>query len=193
MHRELRVRPLTLNTQLSLPEKRNLSILFPPNIRSGEVGIARLTLGVADLGNAASAAENGSAEGESSKFYDTHYVIVETRFDLPGMEIRPSDLISAPIEKGQTPVFYWTLHPHKTGIYTGTVWLYLRTVDKISGQARRETVSVQNVEIEAVSLLGLTVNQTRLIGIAGTVIGLVLSLRFFEAQMKNLLKNSRNP
>ena len=192
-HREMRIRPLSVSLLPALQERRQLSLLFPPKIRSGEVGIVRLTLGVDASVNATPPAENGSTKSESSRFYDTHYVIVETRFDLPGMEIRPSDLISAPIERGQTPVFYWTLRPHKPGIYTGTVWLYLRTVDKTTGEARRETASVQNVELEAVSLLGLTINQTRLIGIAAIVIGLALSIPFFEAQAKNLLKNRRNP
>jgi len=197
VQRELRVRSLTFRTQLALPEKRNLSLLFPPKIRAGDVGIVRLIMGIDGLSSTTPAAGNAenngtSGDGGSSNLYATHYVIVETRFDLPGMDIRPSDLISAPISQGQTPVFNWTLRPHEAETYKGTIWLYLRTVDKVTGEERRETVSAQSVEIESVKLLGLPTNPARLIGIVGTVIGLALSLPFFIAWMKILLKNRQN-
>ena len=195
-HRELRVRPLIFNTQLSLPEKRNLSLLFPPKIRTGDVGIVRLTMGEDALSNTAQTGTGNPSSvsgSESSNLYDTHHVIVESRFDLPGMDIQPSDLISAPIAQGQTPVFYWTLRPHEAGTYQGTIWLYLRTVDKSTGQERRETVSAQNVEIDSVTLLGLTANQARIVGLVGTVIGLALSLPLIMAWLMNIPKNKQNP
>jgi hypothetical protein len=120
---------------------------------------------------------NGGAE--SSNFYDTHTVIAEARFDLPGIHVRPSELISAPVSKGQTAVFYWTLRPAEVGKSRGTIWLYLRTVDRQTGEERRETMSAQIVEIESVKLLGLTTGWIRILGLMGTVTGLFLCFPLF--------------
>ena len=169
--------------------------MFPPIIRTGDVGIVQLTMSEDTLTNTIQKDGGNNSTGnrsESANLYDTHHVIVETRFDLPGMDIHPSDLISAPIAQGQTPVFYWTLRPHTAGTYEGTIWLYIRTVDNVTGQEHRETVSAQKVEIDSVILLGLTANQARIAGLVSTVIGLALSLPFILDRMKNLLKNKQN-
>ncbi len=130
---------------------------------------------------------------ESSNFYETHNLIVEARFDLPGVSIRPSELISAPVSQGQTAVFYWTLRPTDAGKFRGTIWLYLRAVDKLTGQESRETVSAQIVEIESVKFLGLVVNRVRMIGLVGAVAGLFLSLPLFEALVRtSLSKKEQN-
>ncbi len=99
--------------------------------------------------------------------------------DLPGIPVQPSDVISAPVSPGQTAVFYWTLRPTDIGSFRGTIWLYLRLVNKLTGQESRQTVSAQIVEIESVKFLGFVVNRARLIGLLAGGIGLVLSLPFF--------------
>lgn len=178
--RETRIRPVSRSTGLSLPEGRVIRLVFPPRIRAGDSGVVRLLLD-AD-GPAAPSAEDGTG------FYDVHAVIAEARFDIPGMSVRPSALISAPISQGQSAVFYWTLRSNDAGRYRGTIWLYLRTVDKSSGRESRETVSAQIVEIESVKLLGLPANQARAAGLAGAVAGLALSIPFFETLARNSLR-----
>ena len=125
-HRELRVRPISVAA--GPVEKDALTLLVPPKIRVGEPGVVRLTLKVDALKGVFTAA-GGT---ELSNFYETHNLIVEARFDLPGVSIRPSELISAPVSQGQTAVFYWTLRPTDTGKFRGTIWLYLRAVDKLN-------------------------------------------------------------
>jgi hypothetical protein len=174
VQRELRVRPVSGTPGSAGPEKRGLTLLYPPKIRAGDTGVVRLTLDVDDLFPAAD-------DTGSSHFYDTHTVIAEARFDLPGISVRPSDLISAPVALGQTAVFYWTLRPVEAGHVLGTIWLYLRTVDKQTGEESRETISAQIVEIESVKFIGLLANRVRAIGLVGVVIGLFLSLPFFGA------------
>jgi hypothetical protein len=186
VHRELRVRPVS--AAAGSAEKDALTLLLPPKIRVGEPGVVRLTLKVDALKDFLPAA-GGT---ESSSIYKTHNVIVEARLDLPGVFIQPSELISAPVSQGQTAVFYWTLRPADAGKFRGTIWLYLRVVDKSTGEERRETVSAQIIEIESVKFLGLVVNQVRLIGLVGAVAGLFLSLPLFEAlTMKLLRKRSK--
>ena len=185
-----------VTAQPALPERRFLALEYPPRIRAGDSDIVRLTLEVDDLGNIVPTAET---EGnvvtgevlEIPNLYETHHVIAEARFDIAGVEVRPSELISAPLSQGQTAVFYWSIRPQEVGNYRGTVWLYLRFVDKLTGEESRKTVSAQIVEIDAVNLLGLSANLARFTGMAGSIIGMVLSLPFFESLVKLLLRMIR--
>jgi hypothetical protein len=148
---------------------------------------------VDDLGNITPTAE---IEGnvvtgeviEIPNLYETHHVVAEARFDIAGMEVRPDELISAPISQGQTAVFYWSIRPDEVGIYRGTIWLYLRFVDKTTGEESRNTVSAQVVEIEAVNFLGLSANLARTTGMVGSLIGTVLGIPFFEDVLKGVFR-----
>jgi hypothetical protein len=179
--------------QPALPERRFLTLEYPPRMRAGDSDIVRLTLEVDDLGNLTPTAE---IEGnivtgevvEIPNLYETHQVIVESRFDIAGMEVRPSELISAPISQGQTAVFYWSIRPNDVGHYRGTIWLYLRFVDRSSGEESRKTVSAQIVEIEAVNLLGVSANAARTTGMVGSVLGTILGFPFFEDVLKLLIR-----
>lgn len=185
-HRELRVRPVS--GAAGPAGKNSLTLLFPPKIRVGEPGVVRLTLKVDALQDLLP----DIVGNDLSNFYDTHTVITEARFDLPGIPVQPSELISAPVSQGQTAIFYWTLRPGDAGKFRGTIWLYLRAVDRSTGEERRETVSAQIVEIEAVKFLGLVVNRVRMIGLVGAVTGLFLSLPLFERLAEHLYRKRRN-
>lgn len=176
-----------------MPERRYLKLEFPPRIRAGDSDIVRLTLEVDDQGNIVPTAE---VEGnvvtgeviEIPNLYQTHQVIAEARFDIAGMEVRPTELISEPISQGQAAVFYWSIRPSETGIYRGTIWFYLRFVDKVSGEESQKTVSAQTVEIEAVNFLGIPVNIARSAGVVGSVVGSIIGFPFFEDIVKFLFK-----
>ena len=67
------------------------------------------------------------------------------------------------------------------GVYRGTIWLYLRFVDKQTGEESRKTVSAQLVEIEAVNFLGLSGQFSRARpAVIGSVVGTVIGFPFFE-------------
>lgn len=182
-----------VTSQPALPERRFLTLEFPPKIRVGDSDIIRLTLEVDDQGNIVPTAE---IEGnvvtgeviEIPNLYETHHVIVEARFDIAGLEVRPTEVISEPISQGQTAVFYWSVRPQDVGVYRGTIWLYMRFVDKSSGEESQKTVSAQTVEIEAVNFLGLSANLARSTGMVGSIVGTILGLPFFEDILKVLLR-----
>ena len=154
-------------------------------MRAGDSDIIRLTLEVDDQGNVVPTAE---VEGnvvtgeviEIPNLYETHQIVAEARFDIAGLEVRPTELISEPISQGQTAVFYWSVRPAEVGVYRGTIWLYLRFVDKSSGEESQKTVSAQTVEIEAVNFLGLPANLARSTGVVGSIVGTILGFPFLE-------------
>jgi hypothetical protein len=179
--------------QPALPERRRLTLEFPPRMRAGDSDLVRLTLEVDDLGNVTPTAEVGGnvVTGEVIEIpnlYETHHVIAEARFDIAGMEVRPPELISEPLAPGTSAAFSWSIRPPEVGVYRGTIWFYLRFVDKSSGEESRKTVSAQIVEIEAANLLGLSGNFARTTGVIGSVVGTIIGIPFLEDIVKLLFK-----
>jgi len=187
-----------LTAQPAILEKRRLTLEFPPRIRAGDSDIVRLTLEVDELGNVTPTAE---IEGnvvtgeifEIPNLYESHHVIAEARFDIAGVELTPTELISEPLAEGQSVTFFWSIRPQQVGLYRGTIWLYLRFVDKLNGEESRKTVSAQLVEIEAVNLFGLSANLARTTGVIGSVVGSIIGFPFFEDIIKFLFRNRKKP
>ena len=185
--------PPEVTAQPALPERRRLTLEFPPQIRAGDSDLVRLTLEVDDLGNLTPTAQIGGnvVTGkivEVPNLYESHQVIAEARFDLAGMEVRPGELVSEALSPGSSVTFQWSIRPADVGLYRGTTWLYLRFVDKQNGQESRKTISAQIVEIEAVSFLGLSGEIARTTGIIGSVVGTIIGFPFFEDIIKLLFK-----
>ncbi|HSL47357.1 MAG TPA: hypothetical protein VK897_28210 [Anaerolineales bacterium] len=179
--------------QPALPERRRLTLEFPPEMRAGDADVVRLMLEVDDLGNLTPTAEIGGnvVTGkvvEIPNLYESHHVVAEARFDIAGMEVRPAELVSEPLAPGNSATFYWSIRPQEVGTYRGTVWLYLRFVDKQNGDESRKPVSAQLVEIEAVNLLGLSGRVARTTGTVGSIVGAIIGFPFFEDIVKFLFK-----
>jgi hypothetical protein len=179
--------------QPALPERRRLTLEFPPEIRAGDSDVVRLTLEVDDLGNVTPTAEIGGhvVTGkviEIPNLYETHHVIAEARFDIAGMEVVPPDMISVSLTQGASAPFSWSIRPREVGDYRGTIWLYLRFVDKSNGEESRKTVSAQIVGIRAVNFLGFSGTFARTTGVVGSIIGTVVGFPFFEDIIKFLFR-----
>jgi hypothetical protein len=179
--------------QPAIPERRRLTLEFPPQIRAGDSDLVRLRLEVDDLGNLTPTAEIGGnvitgEVVEIPNLYESHHVIAEARFDLAGMEVRPAELVSEPLAPGNSVTFRWSIRPPDVGVYRGTIWLYLRFVDKQTGEESQKTVSAQLVEIEAVNFLGLSGEFARTTGVIGSVVGTIIGFPFFEDILRFLFK-----
>lgn len=180
----------------ALPERRRLTLEFPPHIRAGDSDLVRLTLEVDDLGNVTPTAEIGGnvitgKMVEIPNLYESHNVIAETRFDIAGLEVRPSELISEALSPGSSVTFRWSIHPSEVGVYRGTIWFYLRFVNKSSGEESRKTISAQTVEIQAVNFFGLSANLARTTGVVGSVVGTVIGFPFLEDILKFIFKRRK--
>ena len=78
-----------VTAQPALPERRRLTLEFPPRMRAGDLDLVRLTLEVDDLGNVTPTAQIGGnvITGdvvEIPNLYESHNIIAETRFDIAG-------------------------------------------------------------------------------------------------------------
>lgn len=180
----------------AIPERRRLTLEFPAQIRAGDSDVVRLTLEVDDLGDITPTAqfEGNVVTGEVVEIpdlYESHNVVAEAKFDIAGLEVSPPEMISQTLSKGQSVSFYWSIRPQDPGTYRGTVWFYLRFVDKVSGEESRRAVSAQIVEIEAVNVLGLPANLVRTAGGIGSVVGAIVGFPFFEDIVRFVFKRRR--
>ncbi|MGE5249204.1 MAG: hypothetical protein ACM3QS_03230 [Bacteroidota bacterium] len=191
------VSPPATQPSPAIPERRTLTLEYPAKIRRGDSDIVRLTLEVDDLGNVTPTAETAGNQVtgktiEIPNLYETHNVTAEARLDMAGMEVRPPELISEPLAPGEAVTFYWSVRPPDKGSYKGTVWLFLRFVDKVSGAESRRAVSAQVIEIQSTDLFGLPANLARTTGAVGSVVGGIVGFPFFEDIVKLLLRRRRN-
>jgi hypothetical protein len=128
---------------------------------------------------------------EIPNLYESHHVIVESRFDIAGIEVAPPGPSSQTLAPGQTVRFFWSIRPLEVGTYRGTIWLNLRFVDKVSGEESQRVVSAQTVAIEAVNLLGIPAGIVRTVGGVGSVVGAIVGFPFFEDIVKFLFSRRR--
>jgi hypothetical protein len=180
----------------AIPERRLLVLEFPPKIRAGDSDIVRLTLEMDDAGNITpTAVVNGNVINgqtiEIPNLYETQHVVVEASFDIAGVQVAPPGTSSQTLSPGQSVMFFWSIRPQAVGTYRGTVWLFLRFVDKVSQEESRRAVSAQMVEIEAVNLFGVPAGVVRTVGGVGSVVGAVVGFPFFEDIIKFLFKKRK--
>jgi hypothetical protein len=184
---------LEFTPQPAINESRRLTLEFPPTIRAGDSDIVRLTLEVDDLGNITPTAQFDEhvVTGEIVQIpnlYESHHVVAESRFDIAGVEIAPMEMVSVPLAPGRSATFSWSIRPPDVGVYRGTIWLYLRFVDKLNGEESRKTVSAQIVELEAVNFFGLSGSFARTTGLIGSIVGTVIGFPFLEDIIKYLYR-----
>ncbi len=187
---------IAVTAQPAIPERRRLTLEYPPRIRAGDSDIVRLTLEVDENGNITPTVvvEGNVTTGEVIEIpnlYETHNVVAQARFDIAGVEVSPPDLSSQTLFPGQTVRFIWSIRPTEVGIYRGTVWLYLEFADKVSGEKSQRALSAQTVEIEAVNLFGVPARVVRVVGGIGSVVGAVVGFPFFEDVVKFSLRRRK--
>ncbi len=182
--------PTQIPVQPAIPESRRLTLEFPPRMRAGVEGdIIRLTLEVDDLGNITPTAkvEGNVVVGETIQtpdLYETHNVTAEAKLDLAGFTVQPPGAIYEPLKRGQSVTFYWSINPHETGKYRGTVWLHLNFENRLTEEKDRVAISAQMIEIEAVDFFGMSVNVARTSGVVGSFIGGIIGFSFLEDIVK---------
>ena len=179
----------TVVPQSAIPESRRLTLEYPPSIRVGDSDVIRLTFGVDTLGNVTPTAEvQGNIVSRKivqiPNIYDTHNIFAEARLDIAGLNVQPPDIQSESLTQGQSVTLYWSVQPTSAGTFRGTVWFYLRFVNKVSGAESQQTVSAQPIQIDATNFFGFSGGVARIAGGIGSIIGAVLGFPFADDIIK---------
>ena len=161
------------------PEPRLLKLSWPKRLRLGDDGTLSLIVGFPSplpAGSTGSQATQAGAGGVQPAVYDAYNLVLQSHLDLPGIVRTPTGEISQAMLPDQPVEFLWYLRPLTPGIFSGKVWLHLRFVPRSTGQEERILLAAQQVDIQVVSLLGMSSSQARLLGSVGLVVGVFLGL-----------------
>jgi hypothetical protein len=175
--------------EISLLESRVLTLDYPQSIRVGESDKIQLVFDVDRLGLLPTVISTGSQQPKSETnelqdLFDEYNVMAEARLEMPGMDIRPREMISETLLQGQKVTFYWSLLPEKAGQFTGTVWFYLRYIPKVKGEEIRIALFAQPLQIDALSFFGLKINALRLLSLLGLLISFLIGYPYLFSKVK---------
>ena len=182
-------------TDAVLQEPRLIAIEWPEKIRLGDGDIVRLALEVDENGKGMStiALEGQQATRtpvEIPDLYDTHNLVAEARLDLAGVAVVPQGTVQEPLRRGQVLNFYWSIQPQQIGRTRGTLWLFLNILPKRGGESERKALLAKQMELETVSVLGVSANLARWLGAIGAVLSVVLGFPFLEDALKGFLNKT---
>lgn len=184
--------PQFLPTQTPAPdsailyERRLISLDWPEKIRVGDSERITLIIQVDQDGKITPtvSSEEHTLDLEPvfiPDIYEDHYLNLEARIDIAGMEVLPQGIVSTAIIKGKDVKFAWSLSPRQVGKFSGTVWLYLNIIPKEAGHNQKELLMAKPIDIQGVTVFGMPANVARLSGAFGTGISFLLGLPFFES------------
>lgn len=109
-------------------------------------------------------------------------IMAQGRLEMSGVLAVPQGDLYEALREDKPVVFYWSIKPLYSGLLKGSIWVNLLTVnpdDKIGlGQSEgmRTPLTMQNIEIQALDLLGIRGPTARLLGSLGIILGAVSGL-----------------
>jgi len=169
----------------------HLFVRAPTSIREGDIRQVTLFLQIDGTDilksqNLDGDSTDDDAFNELLGIFQTHNILVKTRFDIPGVDFAPRGELFEPLKPGVPVKYNWQIRPGETGEYQGTVWVHLIYIPLADGESEQRLLSIQQVDIRSMDFFGLNGSQARVIGTLGTIIGILLIIDL----MIGLLKNS---
>jgi hypothetical protein len=164
--------------KLRIPGVGQQYLTWPSRIRTGETGPLKLVFDSAELG-IGGIANHGSETVDFENNYQlllhpTDHILVETRVEIPGVQIRPGEELIQPLKSGEKLTFNWQITPKESGEIEGEIWLYLNVISKDRVDDIRHPVSILSIHSRSIDFFGLTGQTVRIFGIIGICIALVL-------------------
>jgi hypothetical protein len=102
--------------------------------------------------------------------------LAEARLELPGIDVKPREIVGQPYHPGGEVVFYWNVKSHIEGDFMGRIWLYVGNQPFLGKDANRYPIAVQPVEFHWRDLFGLSGTTARYIGLFGLTAGILLPI-----------------
>lgn len=183
---------------IPLPDARSLDLQWPSTLRTGDLRRVRLDLlPFSDADRPASlvsgAEPSATAPIQGTGPDQTHYIFLEARLDVAGLQVAPVAEVMQPLLIGRPVTFVWSVRAQDAGAYRGTLWLHLLLVPVAGGEEIRQPLSAQLVEIHAGSLAGLSALQARTVGVVGFILALVLIWPALLVMLQGLVRRYWSP
>ena len=164
---------LPSSTQIITPtilETQEVILEWPASMRIGDMGVISLVF--EPIQNDAPASY---PQVEVSDVYSHYNIMAEARIEAAGIRTNPANPVRESMPSGHAVKFKWQVNIEKAGSYQGNVWLSLRFLPLDGSPASQEPIFVREVDIHAISLLGLSAPSARLLGGIGIILsGLII-------------------
>lgn len=187
--------PLESSMQ-SMFEKRLLILDWPMKMREKDSAIIELAIAMNDRDMLTATARVPGLPGielpvDVPDIYSSHNIVAISRLDMAGVEAFREEM-REPLLPGRETTFRWSIRANEAGIYRGVVWLHLDLVPKAGGPAVRVLLMAKQIEIEVVTVFGLSGNLARGLGIVGLVLSTALGYPFVQDWVKKIRQNRGN-
>jgi hypothetical protein len=183
-----------ITPQPQLLERRLLILEWPETIREKDSDLIVLTIAMDQQGQSiATMQASGNPDGtrvEIPNLYSTHNIVAIARLDMAGVEAYREE-IREPMRPGESLTFRWSIRASEAGDYRGVVWLRLELVPKAGGATEEMLLLARQIEVRAITVLGLPADLARILGGAGLVLSTVLGYPFIQGRVEEWLKRRK--
>lgn len=150
---------------LSLLETYQVRLEWPSSMRIGNKAEITLVFTPAQSVIASTNLQPGSGD-----VYNDFNIMVEGRFETAGIKASPDNPIRESLPAGQTVKLRWEISAEKARSYqNNTMWLSLRYLPLNGDPASQKPIFIQEMDIQATSLWGISGPMARLMGGMGVV------------------------
>ncbi len=184
--------PRDATPQPALLERRLIILEWPLKVREKDSTLILLTIAMDAQGSLTATARVTGGEVDPiavdvPNIYDTHNIVAVARLDMAGVEAYREEM-REPLRPGREVTFRWSIRATEAGLYRGVVWLHLELVPKEGGTIEQQLLMARNIEVEAVTVFGLSGGLARSLGALGLVASTLLGYPFIQRQIDAWLK-----
>jgi hypothetical protein len=142
----------------SILKTNQISVRWPKDFRLGITESIQVLVSQGEEEFSLNGAALDSASLISDPSLEPYYANLEARVELAGLQVDPPGLLSKNIQADQNVKFTWKISADQSGVYAGTIWLYLNLVPKNPTDPKvQEILLAKPIEIQVKSLFGFQV------------------------------------
>lgn len=183
--------------QPALLEQRLVILEWPLKVREKDSALILLTVALDEKGSLTATAQSSGGEVEPipvdiPNIYDTHNLVAVARLDMAGVEAYREEM-REPLRPGREITFRWSIRANEAGLYRGVVWLHLELVPKEGGPIERQLLMARTIEVQAVTVFGLSGGLARSLGALGLIASTLLGYPLIQRQIDAWLARRKKP
>lgn len=91
-----------------------------------------------------------------------------TKLELDSIAVTPKGEGKVSIDPSKPVKLNWQIIPYKSGVYSGTLWLFVE-----QGGVQKDLILAKPVELKAKTLFGFSIRTVRTASIVGLIVGFV--------------------
>jgi hypothetical protein len=161
---------------------RQIRLVGPERLRSGEEALMKLIIDPSDPGNA-------PTEDNLEEHFN---LVMEARLEVDGTLFSPDGEVFSPLSFPQPTVFEWKIRPEEKGQVDGILWLHLSFLPLANPSSelppKKIFIAAPRITIPVISFFGLGMQTVKIIGIVASGLSFFMVLEpSLRKQMKKMV------